>query len=109
MSAARRPDPREWARQQLDPRDVHSGWTGIREGSRRPPMARTSRAETVNELEITLTHAPTGIKVTRATPPANYSCKEAQRLRRALEAQLFDELARNVVAARRLPGNPLTK
>src|SRR4051812_42426907 len=93
----------EWARSQLDVGDIDCAMSSSQGGggTRGGRIARMSRAATIRSSRMTMRHRPTGVEVAGEVPPGRYTRKEQQRLKAELETRLFEELAAEVVRARR--------
>lgn len=83
----------KWA---LDPDDISVSWRGLTIGG--DPEVR------LREFELTVTHRPTGLSVTKAAPRNHYSRKQGAKTRGQLEKDATAELEELVAKHLRVPG-----
>lgn len=86
----------------LDPAEVTWGTKSTTIGGR--GRARDSRAGTITDFELTLTHIPTGTAVRGEVPRGRRSRAEMRLLREKLWPQLFRALEIQVARRLRVPG-----
>ena len=87
----------------LNPDEVAISSGTVRKGHR-GKLSKSGRKVESRELELTLTHQPTGIKVSGAIQSGNYSRKELSKLKQELEARLFSDLEKKIAKFYKIPG-----